>query len=156
MELSEEEKKAIEFLKTFIKTEIDYCKLEKTDVTDILNVIKKQDNKIKFLIENEIVLKEMNRNQMKIIDKQQQEIEEEHKKWKELLHEYGVKCQEIEELKNNELDYTTIYINGVYEGKKHYKDKIREKINQLKEVADEDNPDIFTKIDAYEELLEDN
>ena len=34
------------------------------------------------------------------------------------------------------------------------KDKIIEKINQLKEIADEDNPDIFTKIDAYEELLE--
>ena len=74
--MSEEEKKAIEFLKTFIKTEIDYYKLEKNDATDILNLIEKQDNKIKFFIENEIALKEMNRNQMKIIEKQQKEIEE--------------------------------------------------------------------------------
>ena len=33
-------------------------------------------------------------------DEQQKEIEEEHKKWKELLHEYGVKCQEIEKQKD--------------------------------------------------------
>lgn len=39
--------------------------------------------------------------------------------------------KEIEDLKNNELDYTTIYINGVYEGKKYYKDKIREKIEEI-------------------------
>jgi hypothetical protein len=36
------------------------------------------------------------------------------------------------------------------------KDKIREKISQLKEIADEDNTDIYIKIDAYEELLEEN
>lgn len=42
--------------------------------------------------------------------------------------------KEIEELKNNELDYTTIYINGVYDGKKYYKDKIREKIKEVQET----------------------
>ena len=34
-------------------------------------------------------------------------------------------------------------------------DKIREKIEELKEIADEDNPDAFIKIDVLEELLED-
>ena len=36
-----EEKKTFNFLKTFVKTEIDYCKLEKADVLDILNIIEK-------------------------------------------------------------------------------------------------------------------
>lgn len=72
--LSEEEMKTIEILKTFIKTKIDYCKLKKTDVTDILKLIKKQDNKIKFLLDDKKSLKEMNRNQMKIIEIQQKTV----------------------------------------------------------------------------------
>lgn len=36
------------------------------------------------------------------------------------------------------------------------KDKIKEKIEQLKEIADADNSYIYFKIDAYEELLEEN
>ena len=39
--MTEEEKKTFNFLKTFVKTEIDYCKLEKADVLDILNIIEK-------------------------------------------------------------------------------------------------------------------
>ena len=73
--------------------------------------------------------------------------------------------KEIEELKNNELDYTTIYINGVYEGKKYYKDKIREKIKELEKIkeehsksynwADWEDEDVYKEIIAwFEELLE--
>ena len=36
------------------------------------------------------------------------------------------------------------------------KDKIREKIEELKEIADEDNTDIYIKIDTLEELIEEN
>lgn len=97
-----EEKKAIDFLKIFSKTEIDYCKLEKADVLDILNVITKQQ-------------------------------------------------KEIEALKNNELDYTTIYINGVYEGKKFYKDKIKEKIKQLEIV---ENTPVKDNSYTYKECIE--
>lgn len=39
--------------------------------------------------------------------------------------------KEIEELQNNELNFKTIYIIGVCEGKRYYKDKIREKIKEL-------------------------
>lgn len=41
--------------------------------------------------------------------------------------------KEIEELKNNELDYTTIYMNGVYDGEKKVKDKIKEILKELDE-----------------------
>ena len=44
--MTEQEKKAIDFLKIFSKTEIDYCKLEKADVLDILNFITKQQKEI--------------------------------------------------------------------------------------------------------------
>lgn len=44
--MSEEEKKTFKFLKTFVKTKIDYCKLEKSDVLDILNIIEKQQKEI--------------------------------------------------------------------------------------------------------------
>lgn len=54
---------------------------------------------------------------------------------KQLTNDYNKLVEENnnikDELKNNELDYTTIYINGVYEGKKYYKDKIREKIKEI-------------------------
>ena len=39
--MTEEEKKTFNFLKTFVKTEIDYCTLKKADVSDILNIIEK-------------------------------------------------------------------------------------------------------------------
>lgn len=42
--MTEEEKKTFNFLKNFVKTEIDYCKLEKADVLDILNIIEKLQN----------------------------------------------------------------------------------------------------------------
>lgn len=89
--MTDDEKKAIERINNLIwgfrrkenkqskfkKDLWGYFKYRDYEATEILlNLIEKQDNKIKFFIENEIVLKEMNRNQMKIIDKQQKEIEE--------------------------------------------------------------------------------
>ena len=47
--MSEEEKKTMEFLKIFSKTEINYCKLEKADVLDILNLIEQQQKEIEEL-----------------------------------------------------------------------------------------------------------
>ena len=68
--------------------------------------------------------------------------------------------KEIEELKNNELDYTTIYINGVYDGKKYYKDKIREKIKDYTEkskhplVNSQSRREYTFGLKALKELLE--
>ena len=85
---------------------------------------------------------------------------------KRRLEEYIKKQQkEIEELKNNELDYTTIYINGVYEGKKYYKDKIRETIkhynNELEHIKngeefENEEPMYYWGKVALENLLEEN
>ena len=65
--------------------------------------------------------------------------------------------KEIEELKHNRDEYKEEYIKLLNARYYNYisKDKIREKIEGLKEIADEDNPDIYIKIDGYEELLED-
>ena len=84
--LSNEEKKAIEYLK------IEYEKLMKED--NILFPLYKSD--AKRLID--------------IIEKQ---------------------SKEIEELKN--ADLTTVYLNGFYDGEKKVKDKIKAKIEEVKD-----------------------
>ena len=43
--------------------------------------------------------------------------------------------KEIEELKN--ADLTTVYLNGVYDGEKKVKDKIKAKIEELEKLNDE-------------------
>lgn len=40
----------------------------------------------------------------------------------------------IRELKKNELDFTTIYITGIFDGEKKCKDKIREKIKEGEDI----------------------
>ena len=57
----------------------------------------------------------------------------ENEKLHNILNLIDNQKKEIEELKNNELDYTTIYMNGIYDGEKKVKDKIREKIKELEE-----------------------
>lgn len=81
------------------------------------------------------------------LEKQQKETEEKNCLIDVLQHR-------IEELLDNKKEIN--YIKPIDIPVHNYisEDKIREKINQLKEIADEDNPEIYIKIDAYEELLE--
>lgn len=61
----------------------------------------------------------------------------------------------IEELEN--ADLTTVYINGFYDGEKKCKDKIREKIEEIKMTSSQINGDYFMKnyqIEVLQELLE--
>jgi len=81
---------------------------------------------------------------VKLIEKQSKEIEE-YKKQLDLDNECEIALnskvmdleKEIEELKekNNklmeELDLTTVYISGVYDGEKKVEDKIKAKIEEL-------------------------
>jgi len=65
--------------------------------------------------------------------------------------------KEIKELKNNELDYTTIYITGEFDGEKKYKNKIREKIRELKNMTEGARTGIYAiQVDILEELLEED
>lgn len=100
---------------------------------------------------------------LNFIKKLQKEIEHELDQRKYWRDNFYKQQKEIEELKNNELDYTTIYINGVYEGKKYYKDKIREKIkhynNELEHIKngeefENEKPMYYWGKAALEELLE--
>ena len=68
--------------------------------------------------------------QQKARIKDLEEINEAHKK-------------ENGELREKEADLTTVYLSGVYDGEKKWKDKIKEKIEELNKEADyrtEDNP----------------
>lgn len=75
--MSRAEKDAIESMELIVKYGGDnlLSKEHRKKLDIVLNLIKKLDNKIKFLLDNEKSLKEMNRNQVKIIEKQQKEIE---------------------------------------------------------------------------------
>ena len=76
--MSRAEKDAIESMELIVKYGGDnlLSKEHRKKLDIVLNLIKKQDNKIKFLLDDEKSLKEMNRNQMNIIKKQQNEIED--------------------------------------------------------------------------------
>lgn len=140
--MSDEEKKAIEILKEIkdvrgIRQDVKGENEDLQALNIVYNLIKKQDNKIKFFIENEIALKEMNRNQMKTIEDQQKEIAKEKEK-------------------NRHLEIDKSQLKAYIETCCINKTKIEKKIYELEEIADEDNPDIYIKIDAYKELLEGN
>lgn len=110
---------------------------------------------------------------LKINNKQQKEIEEEHKNWKELLHEYGVKCQEIEELKKITTLYNSYEVpnarkivladseffeKGYF--KKNYISKVRIRV-KIKELEGQEDwyiehkslDDLYGRIDLLKELL---
>ena len=74
--MSRAEKDAIESMELIVKYGGDnlLSKEHRKKLDIVLNLIKKQDNKIKFLLDDEESLKEMNRNQMKIIEKQEKLI----------------------------------------------------------------------------------
>ena len=57
--------------------------------------------------------------------------------------------KEIEELKN--ADLTTVYLNGVYDGEKKVKDKIKAKIDEVCESTIEES-----NVDILYSLLEEN
>lgn len=58
-----------------------------------------------------------------------EQIEKEHQK------QNGELQKKIKELEN--ADLTTVYMNGFYDGEKKWKDKIKEKIKEFREVRDE-------------------
>ena len=62
--------------------------------------------------------------------------------------------KEIKELKNNELDHTTIYIHGKLDGEKKYKDKIREKIKEIQNYTLMSEQEIAHQDYAIERLKE--
>lgn len=136
MELSEEEKKAIEYLENRL---------------DILH------NNTQWATEKSIKVV------LNLTEKQQREIKhqrQQRKYWRDIFYEQQ---KEIKEL-TLDLEEMTKSNNHKLENWVHKnilnsyisKAKIRKKIEELKEIADEDNPDVYIKIDAYQELLEEN
>ena len=62
----------------------------------------------------------------------------------------------LEELKEKELDYTTVYMNGVYDGKKRFKKKVEDKLEEIKnkEYFGLANAIKNSEINILQELLE--
>lgn len=100
---------------------------------------------------------------LNLIEKLQKEIKhqkQQRKYWRDIFYEQQ---KEIKEL-TLDLEEMTKSNNHKLENWVHKnilnsyisKAKIRKKIEELKEIADEDNLDIYIKIDVYQELLEEN
>ena len=115
--LSDEEKKAIEF----IKSELEDEKKARDDYQSLTGLYGN--------LEIEILLN--------LIEKQQKEIEE-LKQIKSKLDEKNIPIEtllaEFERLEDLEDDLTTVYLNGVYDGVKKVEDKIKAKTIEIDEV----------------------
>ena len=132
--LSDEEKKAIEYLKQNNIVEIQY---DNYGLESIHRV---------GIDEKQIILN--------LIEKQSKEIEELKNADLTTVYLNGVYdgSKEIEELKN--ADLTTVYLNGVYDGEKKVKDKIKAKIEDLKENSNGDDFNLTNVIMLFKSLLE--
>ena len=136
MELSEEEKKAIEYLENRL---------------DILH------NNTQWATEKSIkVVLNLTEKQRKEIKHQRQQ----RKYWRDIFYEQQKEIKELtldlEEMTKSNNHKLKNWIHKNILNSYISKHKIREKIEELKEIADEDNPDVYIKIDAYQELLEEN
>lgn len=136
MELNEEEKKAIEYLEN--RLDILHNNTQWTtekSIKVVLNLTKKQQREIKHQ-------KQQRKYWRDIFYEQQKEIKE-----------LTLDLEEMTKSNNHKLEY---WVHKNILNSYISKHKIREKIEELKEIADEDNLDIYIKIDAYQELLEEN
>lgn len=131
--MSDEEKKAIEYLKRHIIP----CYGRK--------------GTIEFML-NDIVLN--------LIEKQSKEIEE-LKQIKSKLDEKNIPIEtllaEFERLEDLEDDLTTVYLNGVYDGEKKVQDKIKAKIEGYRKIDEEEfvkQGNFETEISVLQSLLE--
>ena len=150
--MSEEEKEAIEDLKLQIeqdKEELPYSEECLKYKEAILNLIEKQQKEIEKLNidiearkeEKQLLIEDMN-NYYDLYIQQQKEIKKEHQNWKELLHEYGLKCEELK--------------NSISKDK--IKEKIKEKENKINDLYFESDAvlidDLETEIKVLKELLD--
>ena len=64
--------------------------------------------------------------------------------------------KENKKLKEKELDYTTVYMNGFFEGKEYYKNKIKDKIKELDYKAIKiytSNKKYYYETDKYNDII---
>lgn len=135
--MSEEEKKALETLKEVASDDFDTLgdDISPKMAQNILNIINNQQKEIKHQ-------KQQRKYWRDIFYEQQKEIKE-----------LTLDLEEMTKSNNHKLEY---WVHKNILNSYISKHKIREKIEELKEIADEDNLDIYIKIDAYQELLEEN
>lgn len=142
--MTEEEKKTFNFLKTFVKTEIDYCTLEKADVLDILNIIEKLQKEIKDLKTDNLIYHNLRDNFNKVVKKVLGS--DYYNMGMDVYTSDKLACEDIINKKVKVL---------IKDKESVRKDKIREKINKFYSMAEANYyMDIDTTIKFFEELLE--
>lgn len=141
--LSDEEKKAIDLLKNIDKQKCVMleCPVVKNNIERQLKIIElnRTIRKQSKEIEHQIEKRENQRNELAILNAKQIEFNKLVNTVNSYKGQFKRQQKEIEELKekNNklmeELDLTTIYITGVYDGEKKVENKIKAKIEEVKD-----------------------
>lgn len=149
--MSEEEEEAFEIVKNITKKDLldcwDYGEKEFKAIQTILNLTEKQreeikkNQKFKKDIVNLIMLwdkKELPENKMII------------ETLKTIMHEFS----RLEDIEDRKIQVAVEFVEEKRD--KYWKDKISTKIEELEEIADEDNLEEYAKIDILKEMLEEN
>lgn len=115
---------------------------------------KKEYEELKSLLYTGTISQYGKRKLIDIIEKQSKEIEE-LKQIKSKLDEKNIPIEtllaEFERLEDLEDDLTTVYLNGVYDGEKKVKDKIKAKIE---DILNSENGEAIEKLIEWQSLLE--
>ena len=136
--LSDEEKKAIDNMKSLLlySKEHEYFspfqEQEIDDMNIVLNLIEKQSKEIEDLKETLKCTQNSWFEDTQKIEEMKKQIDLDNECEIALNSKVMDLEKEIEELKN--ADLTTVYLNGVYDGEKKVKDKIKAKIEELEKL----------------------
>ena len=146
--LSDEEKKAIKIMKE-VKAKNVHTFVDELSI--LLNLIEKQSKEIEHQIEK----RANQRNELAILNAKQIEFNKLVNTVNSYKGQFKRQEKEIEELKEI---YQTGYVNGcvskVYEINKKWKDKIKAKIEDLKENSNGDDFNLTNVIMILQSLLE--
>ena len=146
--MSEERLKELSKCELFLDNIVIKDKTARQILVSAYNKLERQQKEIE---EKNIAVNKMSKD----ISRQLEEIEEKST----IIMAGAEKVKQLEKGNRSLMESRIKWKNRYYKEKAKNKeciskDKIREKIEKLKEIADEDNPDDYIKIDAYEELLE--
>lgn len=132
-------KEDIEILKNIIEV-YESCSVPEIDMQVDITFGKKEVNAIKTILGNLEALCDMQMAAGREL-KNAKQINEEHRK------ENGLLREEVKEL---EIDLTTVYLKGVEDGKDKYEQKIKDKIEELKETLKHYNE--YSKLNLLEKV----
>ena len=182
MELSEEEKKAIEYIKEF-KNEVLEGVGNKSTMAKNIDILLNLIEKHKKEIEEKHTIIMAGAEKVKALEKGNQSLMDSRKKWKNRYYKQRKEIEALKKITNTYNSYggnlmndtriiicdSRYFLNGTFVNKFVSKNKITKKIKEYQEKAEDvkqkykgvyaykdDYLEALAKIEGYQELLEEN